>query len=430
MDRTFRRSPNIIIIVADDLGYGDLGCYGHPLVKSPNINRMAAEGIRFTDFYANSPVCSPSRAALLSGCYPERTGVSEIGDPLRKGVELIGTILKRANYATGLFGKWHLSGQYLPDECRSGRFPVDYGFDEFHGFMGGFIDYQNHLNSLGQLDWWNNRQPSYEAGYASDLLTRHTIRFIDKHLNKRPFFTCVALPEPHFPWMTPDDPEYYRKAHSHENFSSELNRLGPHEGTDRLEGVVRGMIEQMDRCVGRIMNHLLKNAATRDTLVFFTSDNGGIRAYQGRNHGKISNNGPLRGEKFELYEGGIRVPAIAWQPQVICPGVVSRQIATLMDLCPTALDIAGLLDHPTTANGQFDGVSLRPLLYEGLPLAERPIFWKYRDQQAVRFNDWKLVKRNDCVELFDLSSDIGEQYNLADEHPVRVKKWLRMLETN
>lgn len=428
MNGTSQKTSNIIVIIADDLGYGDLGCYGHPLVASPNLDRMAAGGIRFTDFYANSPVCSPSRAALLSGCYPERTGVMEIGDPLHDGVELIGAALKRADYATGYFGKWHVSGQYHSDECRNGLFPVDYGFDKFHGFMGGFIDYQNHLDSLGQLDWWHDRQPSHETGYASDLLTDHALRFIDSHLGKKPFYACIALPEPHFPWMTPDDPAYYRKGHIHENFCRELNRLGPHEGTERLEIVVRQMIGQMDRCVGQIIDHLEQKDADGDTLVFFSSDNGGIRAYQGRNHGKISNNGPLRGEKFDLYEGGIRVPAIAWQPQRINPGVTCTQVASLMDLFPTSLEIAGLLDHPAITDSQLDGVSLCPVLYQGQALADRAVFWRYRDQEAVRLDDWKLVKHTEHAELFNLSSDIGEQYNLAAEHPDKAEALLRLLQ--
>ncbi len=192
--------PNIVFIVADDLGYGDLGCYGNTAVSTPNLDRMAAEGIRFTEFYANGPMCSPTRAALLTGRYQQRVGVGSMQGHLFPDEITLGARLRDAGYATGYFGKWHVSGP-LNDESLRQRMPVDFGFDEFRGFMTGFIDFQNYLDGRGLLDWWHNRElVTDDEGYATHILTRHTLDFIrENHAAKRPFFAVLAIPDIHAP---------------------------------------------------------------------------------------------------------------------------------------------------------------------------------------------------------------------------------------
>jgi arylsulfatase A len=415
--------PNVVLIVADDLGYGDLGCYGNAAVKTPNLDRMAAEGMRFTDFYANSPMCSPTRAALLTGRYQQRVGVTKVGDVLNRGEIVIAQRLReQAGYATGYFGKWHVSGHYHDEPMRRERMPMDYGFDQFRGLMGGFIDFQNYLHDRGELDWWHQRElVTDDRGYATHILTDHAVNFIREHSGERPFFVVLAMPDIHFPWMTPDDPPYYQPGERMVNFDPERNRLGPHAGTDRLQAAVHRMIEETDRAAGRILDTLNQLAVAKDTLVFFVSDNGGILSYQGRYEGQISNNGPLRGEKITLYEGGIRVPAIAWRPGTVPAGVVTRERGMTFDLFPTLLELAGLETPPADCPHALDGISLVPLLHRGHPLPNRVLFWGFGNQRAVRQGKWKFLQRGSASPaLFDLQADPGESRNLADDHPERL----------
>jgi|GEM_PF-42802 len=422
--------PNIVLILADDLGYGDLSCYGNKKVRTPNLDRMAAEGMRFTDFYANGPMCSPTRAAMLTGRFQQRCGVPTVGRRMHEDSVLIPQRLRdEAGYATAMFGKWHLSGQRATQQGeQKQKMPMDYGFDLFRGFMGGFIDPVAHLDDFGQPDWWLNNEQIEEDGYGAHLLTRHAIDFMKQNAGKRPFFVYLSLPDIHFPWMTPDDQPYYKRGSRSINFAEELNRLGPHEGTPRLQAAVHRMIEETDKVTGWVLSALREMGIAENTLVLFTSDNGGIIGYNPRSKGQISDNGPLRGEKKYLYEGGIRVPAIAWQPGTVPSGVLTGVPAQTIDLFPTFLDMAGL--HPPAADTPFklDGITLLPLLHRGIMPEKRPLFWSFGKACAMRHGNWKLLKFGNRYELYDLSKDIGESRDVSAAYPELMNEMRPKLE--
>lgn len=421
--------PNIVLILADDLGYGDIGCYGNSRVSTPNLDRLAQEGLRFTDFHSNGAQCAPTRAALLTGRYQQRVGVYKVGGHLKEGEVVIAQRLKEAGYATAMFGKWHVSGHYMDETVRQSEMPIDYGFDEYRGLMGGFVDHAAHLTDTGTLDWWHNRELLEEEGYASHLMAGHAVDFIRENAGERPFFVYLALPDIHFPWMTPDDPPCYVKGRRHKNFDKEHNRLGPHEGTPELREAVEKMIESTDYCTGRIVDIIDELGLAENTLVFFTSDNGGYADYSRKDAGCISDMGPLKGQKGLLYEGGHRVPAIARRPGTIPAGGVSEETAITFDLFPTFLELAGLKPPAEDGPNALDGTSLVGLMQNGTPLPERTLFWEHKAQWAVRSGKWKAFFTGwRDPELYDLSEDLGETSDLAARYPERLdsmeKQWL------
>jgi len=413
------RAPNIVLILADDLGYADLGCYGNARVRTPNLDALAAEGVRFTDFHSNGTMCTPTRAALMTGRYQQRNGVDTVGDLLSTSAVTIARRLRDdAGYATGIFGKWHLSGhERLPEQYR-GRLPSDFGFDEFRGFMGGFIDYVSHRNPVGDRDWWHNDRIVEETGYASHLVVDHTTRFIRAHRD-RSFFVFLSFPDIHFPFMTPEDPPYFRAGEKYPKPGDPTHsRLGPHDGSPGLQRVVHRMIAEMDAGVGRVIETLKACGLERDTFVFFTSDNGGYIAYRGLNRGQISDMGPLRGQKTDLYEGGHRVPAIAWHPGRVPAGRTCDATTLTFDLHPTFLDLAGLNPPSPGRDDALDGISLLPLLHREAPLADRSVAWYFGKGRALRKGAWKLVRNGDAPpELYHLDEDIGETTNRMADHP-------------
>ncbi len=406
--------PNIILILIDDLGYGDIGCYGNTTNLTPNIDRLAEEGLKLTDFHSNGPMCTPTRAAMLTGMYQNRLGPMfegplsgktqyDKGMPLE--VETIAKLLKKAGYATGMFGKWHL-GYHEP------YMPVRQGFDEFAGLLAGDGDHHSHIDRWGREDWWHNDVLKMEVGYSVDLLTKHSIEFIAKN-HDRPFFLYLPHLAIHFPWQGPDDPLHRQKGISYEH-----DKWGIIEDRENVHPHVKAMIEAVDESTGRIMEALKRWDLDENTLVIFTSDNGGYIHY---NHlfENISSNGPLRGQKAEVYEGGHRVPFIARWPGHIEAGTVSDETAMTFDLFPTFAALAGIApskDQPV------DGVDLRPLLFGGEKLPDRTLFWKMDGDIAIRRGPWKLVKIGDQpFELYNLNDDIGEQNNLATGHEKSVK---------
>ncbi len=417
------RIPNIVLILADDLGYGDLGCYGNKKVRTPNIDRMAAEGMRFTDFHANGPMCSPTRAALLTGRYQQRVGVTRVGGVLKDGEIVLPSRLREAGYATGMFGKWHISGHNRDEKFYRERLPTRYGFDEFRGLMSGYVDFINHLTHQGRPDWWNGGQFVSEDGYASHLLVDHAIRFIRAH-RQRPFFVYLALPDIHFPFMTPEDRPHFEPGVTFNRIGDPAtSKLGPHDGSPELQKVVHRMIAELDIGIGRVVETLRNLGLEKNTLVFFTSDNGGYIHYGRTNFHQISDNGPLRGQKGELYEGGHRVPAIAWRPGVIRAGTVTDVTAMTFDLFPTFLQLAGLEEPPAASPNALDGISLLPLLHRQQPLPSRQLFWEHGGL-AMRDGDWKLLRArgNAPPELYFLKDDLGETTNLAEKHPEIVDR--------
>lgn len=399
--------PNIVLIVADDLGYGDLACYGNPATKSPHLDDLAAAGMRFTDFHANGPMCSPTRAALLTGLYQQRFGPRferALGGRAGKGGGLtldavtIAEELKRAGYATGMFGKWHLG--YEPPFL-----PTRQGFDEFRGLVSGDGDHHSHIDRSGGEDWWRNERIEMESGYTADLLTRHAVRFIERNKD-HPFFLYVPHLAIHFPWQGPDDPAH-RKVGA--DYARDKWGVIPDRGNVRPH--VEAMIESLDRSVGDIVAALKRNKLDHRTLLFFTSDNGGYLTY-GADFRNISSNGPLRGQKGDVFEGGHRVPAIACWPGKIEAGATTDATAMTMDLMPTLLELVDR--RPQRA---LDGISLRGLLLEQKPLPPRTLFWRMGGR-AARRGDWKLVwpLRGDPL-LFNLRDDLGESRDLAEKQP-------------
>ncbi len=412
-----RRRPNFILILADDLGYGDLGCYGHAHNQTPHLDQLAREGLRFTDFHANGPMCSPTRAALLTGLYQNRFGKPFEAALSAKSPEIglppeaitIPEILKQADYATGIYGKWHLG--YQPPNM-----PTHFGFDDFRGLLTGDGDHISHVSRSGAEDWYHNETIEMEEGYSSELITRHSIDFMRKNKDN-PFFLFVSHLIIHFPWQAPGE-------EAHRNVGTDywsLEKLGPHpEGAVRP--VVQKMVEALDDSVGAIMDALRELHLDENTFVLFLSDNGGYLDYQGRFQGEISSNAPMRGQKTDVWEGGHRVPAIAWWPGHIESGGVTHATAMTMDILPTCALLAGVAPPD-----RLDGVSLVSHLLEGAALPQRDLFWRIGDARAVRRGPWKLVLENGEPCLFNLADDIGEQHDIASRRPELVKDLLDAL---
>lgn len=403
------KRPNIILFLIDDLGYGDLGCYGNMKMSTPNIDKLAAEGIKFTDFHSNGPMCTPTRAALLTGKYQNRFGEKFEG-PLSgktqydQGLPLqaitIPEYLKEGGYATGMFGKWHLGYQepYLP---------TNQGFDEFVGLAAGDGDHHSHIDRWGREDWWQNEQKKMEEGYSVELITNHSKSFIERHKDE-PFFLYIAHLAIHFPWQGPEDPAHREAGSSYEDdkwgIIPDQNNVHPH---------VKAMVESVDNSVGEIMNVLKELNLVEKTLVVFTSDNGGYIHYNNQFH-NISSNGPLRGQKTEMYEGGHRVPFIARWPGKIKDGSISHETAMTFDLLPTFLEVAGIQQGNTLS---FDGIDLFQHLVDQTALPDRVLFWKMDDEIAVRQGPWKLVKLGDSpIELYNLDQDLIEAFDISKEN--------------
>ena len=403
--------PNIVFIVADDLGFADLGCYGGREAEfgpvSPVLDGLAAAGLKFTQGYANSPVCSPTRFALMTGRYQYRLrGAAE--EPINsksRGSATLGlppehptlpSLLRDAGYRTALIGKWHLG--YPPHFS-----PIKSGYQRFFGPMSGGVDYFSHRDSRGTHDLWQGEQEHREDGYLTDLITDRAVQWLGDVAGPaaggQPFFLSLHYTAPHWPWETRDD------AALAEEVKDNLFHL--HGGNIHR---YRKMIHQMDEGIGRVMAALRQAGVDRDTLVVFTSDNGGER---------FSDNWPLVGGKMDLTEGGIRVPWIAHWPAAIAPGGVSDQQCLTMDWSATMLAAAGVAadaDHP------LDGVSLLPVLHDPAATFERAMAWRmnHRGQRALRLGDWKYLQVDGHEYLFKLPDDERERANHAKREPERL----------
>ncbi|HZY17780.1 MAG TPA: sulfatase-like hydrolase/transferase [Ramlibacter sp.] len=402
------RAPNIIFIVADDLGFADLGCYGGRDADfgkvSPVLDRLAADGIRFTQGYANSPVCSPTRFALATARYQYRLrgGADEpIGSKTRGSTVLglpptqptVASLLKQAGYRTALIGKWHLGHPPAFGPLRS-------GYEEFFGPMSGGVDYWTHCSSTGQHDLWFGEQEQHEEGYLTDLLSRRAVDYVDRMAGQeQPFFLSLHYTAPHWPWETRDDAALAPQVKD--------NIFHLHGGSIHT---YRRMIHHMDEGIGWVVDALRRHGVERDTLLVFTSDNGGER---------FSDNWPLVGGKMDLTEGGIRVPWIAHWPATIPAGSTTAQHCMTMDWSATVLDAAGVAAHP---EHPLDGVSLLPVLRDPAHRFARTLYWrmKHRDQRALRDGDWKYLQVDGHEYLFDLSRDERERANLGRHDPARL----------
>ena len=390
------RGPNVVLIMTDDVGYGDIGVYGAPDVKTPNIDALARAGIRLTDFYANGATCTPTRTGLMTGRYQQRFGLEM---PLgaggaadrQRGLPSVGKslpmLLRNNGYATALVGKWHLG-------WKNEFSPGAHGFDYFFGFKAGFIDYYTHSNRAGETDLFENEKPVRVDGYMTDLITERSVSFIRQNAH-RPFFIDVAYNAAHWPYQVPDKPSIARDNARH---------LGPFDDSTSTRAEYVALLERADLGVGRILRTLDSLGLRQNTLVIFTNDNGGEW---------LSRNAPFFHHKGSVWEGGIRVPAILRWPGHIPPGKVSRQVGITMDL---TVSILAATKTPVPAGAGFEGIDLLPVLTGRSAEIERTLFWRVQGQQAVRSGEWKLVMDPRPM-LFNLRRDPGERTNVIGLHP-------------
>ena len=410
-----RKKPNIIFIMADDLGYGHPGCYGQEKIRTPHIDRLAAEGMRFTQCYAGAPVCAPSRSVLMTGMHGGHTSVrgNSGGIPLLDEDVTIGEILKNAGYTTGITGKWGLG------DAGTTGIPNRQGFDEFFGYL-----HQVHCHFYYPYYLWENEEkfllPGNEGGkqeqYTHDVIVEKSLEYIRVHKDDS-FFLYVPFTIPHTELLVPED--------SFREYEGQFPEPNPYiDARDHYADqpaprtTFAAMVSRMDRDVGRIMSLLKQLAIDENTIVFFTSDNGG-QGSGGPDLEFFHGNGPLRGSKGNLYEGGIRVPMIARWPGMIEAGAISDHVWAFYDVMPTLAELAGVEPPDST-----DGISAVPALL-GEDNAGRPqeththLYWEHpsRDSlmQAVRMGDWKAVRPDTGapLELYNLKNDIGEKQNAA-----------------
>jgi len=396
---------NLVFILADDLGFADLGCYGGRASVSPALDRMASQGLRFTDAYANSPVCSPTRVALMTGRYQYRlrAGADEPIASRARGSPALGlppehpslpSLLRDAGYATALVGKWHLG--YPPHFG-----PLKSGYAEFFGVLAGGVDYFTHSDPYGVHDLNEGEEEVHRKGYLTDLISERAVDFIERQRGaSAPFLLSVHYTAPHWPWETRAD----------EIESARVHKALPHLDGGSVE-TYRTMIRHMDEGIGAILDALGRAGADENTLVVFTSDNGGER---------FSDNWPLVGGKMDLLEGGIRVPLIARWPGRVPAGRVCGQLAITMDWAATFLHAAGVAPH---TDFPLDGISLLNVLQDPESAVERELFWrmKYRDQKAMRAGNWKYLSLEGNEFLFDLEKDARERANLGRREAARLE---------
>ena len=388
--------PNIIYIMTDDMGYGDLSGYGRKDYSTPNIDKLASQGIKFVNAYSAGPLCTPTRTAFMTGRYPAKTPVgllepltgnkNDTAFGLTSKYPSIATLMKAAGYQTVLIGKWHLGSL-------SQHSPAKNGFDYFFGFHSGANDYISHKGDKGKHDLYENDALVYPKGYLTDLFAQKAVEFI-KQKHYKPFFLTITFNAPHWPWQGPTDKPYedsvdYRKGGSPSIFAA--------------------MMKSLDDAVGSIMKTLDDEQLSKQTIVIFTNDNGGER---------YSDNGGLAKAKGTLWEGGIRVPAFVRWPGNIKPGQVTKQVAITMDWTQTILSAGGAKAHK---NFSLDGINLMPILTEKKKNVERICYWRTFQrikQNAIRAGDWKYLQDEKAEFLFNLVSDPGEKNDLKTKEKI------------
>ncbi len=437
-----KRQPNIVFIMADDLGYGHLGCYGQKHIRTPNIDRLAGEGMLFTQAYSGCTVCAPARCCLMTGLHSGHISVRGNGGgaSLRKEDVTVAELLRKCGYATGLFGKWGLGDSELGDTGMAGV-PNRKGFDEFFGYL-----HQLHAQFYYTTFLWDNDKkgslPKNADGnpgtYTPDLIMDRAVDFVQRHRDK-PFFLYLPVTIPHHEFIAPEETtKLYRGkfpetpvAHWRDNYAL------PREP----KATFAAMVTHLDKGVGRLMNVIADLGLDENTIVFFVSDNGGAEGPL-ENPAFFQANGPLRGYKRDMYEGGLRVPMIARFPGRIAPGTVSSHVTYFPDMLPTFLDLAGCAKATPK---QIDGLSIAPVLF-GKKNAKRHdfLYWETADYgrkppygmmpetliQAVRQGRWKAVKNGPdaAVELYDLASDMGEKNDLAKRRPKLARRLAEIMQ--
>jgi arylsulfatase A-like enzyme len=396
---------NFVFIVADDLGYADLGCYGGRVPVSPNLDRMARQGLRFTQGYSNSPVCSPTRFAMITGRYQywfrgaaeepmtaRFYGNAEVGLP--PSHPTLPSLLLAAGYRTALIGKWHLG--YPPHFG-----PLKSGYQQHIGPLSGGVSYFSHVDREGNPDLVRNGEPvNGEGRYLTDLLSDEAVAYVrERAADRQPFLLSLHYTAPHWPWETRGDGAA----------RPEVDADIRHKDGGSIH-IYQQMIREMDEGIGRLLDALEEAGLEEDTLVVFTSDNGGER---------FSDNWPLVGGKMDLTEGGIRVPYLVRWPKCVPAGSDTQQHVITMDWAVTMLDIAGVRPGPEVP---LDGLSMLPVLSDPAAPFDRSLYWrmKYRRQKALREGPWKYLAIDDHEYLFDLSRDERERANLAHREPGRL----------
>ena len=411
---TAAEKPNLVVLLCDDLGYGDLECYGHPRIKTPHLNELAKQGLRFTNCYAAAPVCSPSRAGLLTGRHPYRQGIRD-WIPENSGIYLaaseptIPKLLKSAGYATAHVGKWHLNGTLNGSEPT----PREHGFD--HWFSTQNNAAPSHHNPKNFV---RNGQPvGALSGYSSEIIISEALTWLKAVPTEQPFCLFVWFHAPHEPVATPSE------------------FVKPYGAVEDTKAIYEGSVAQVDHEVGRFLKALDERGASQNTLVFFTSDNGPEthNRYRGAQHSH-GTPGPLRGMKLHLYEGGCRVPGILRWPARLKAGQVSDEPIGSVDLLPTICELAGVT---RPENVEFDGASLVPVL-DGQPMARMvPLYWQYDraiggpNRYSLRDGAWKILSnaKRDRFELYDLAQDPSEKVDLANREPERLAELRKALES-
>jgi len=400
--------PNIVYIMADDLGYADLSCYGRREYKTPNVDSLAQHGIRFLQAYANSAVCSATRTALITGRYQYRLRVG-LEEPIRTANSQFGlppehptlpSILRKAGYGTTLIGKWHLG--FLPDYS-----PLKSGYDHFWGFRAGALDYFTHKNDGGKEDLWEDDVPIHQNGYLTDLLGDRAAKVITEYAKAgQPFLLSLHFNAPHWPWEGPMD----------EAESQRIRALVDRDGGSMK--TYAAMVTRLDAQVGRVLKALADNRIANDTIIVFTSDNGGER---------FADTWPFTGKKTELLEGGLRIPALVRWPGHIRPGSTTDQVAISMDWMPTFLAAAGAEPDPAYPP---DGINLLPQLTAGAVPVSRRLYWRYHfnSQHALRDGDMKYLKIAGNEFLFNVADDPLERANLKNRQPDVFKKMVQSYE--
>jgi arylsulfatase A-like enzyme len=392
------RPPNIVFILADDLGYADVSCYGRPDLSTPNIDRIAARGMRFLQGYANSAVCSATRTALITGRYQYRLRVG-LEEPIAGNANVglppehptLPSLLRKAGYSSTLVGKWHLG--VLPKFS-----PLKSGYDHFYGFRGGAVDYFSHVGGQGKEDLWDDDVLIDQVGYLTGLLGSRAVEVVNQQAKSgQTFMLSLHFSAPHWPWEAPGD----------EAESERLRQPGSGGLVDFDGGsqkTYQKMIEEMDRQIGRVLQALDANGLTENTIIVFTSDNGGER---------FADTWPFTGKKTELLEGGLRIPTLISWPARIPQGRTGEQVAISMDWMPTLLAAAGAEPDPSYPP---DGMNLLPILTNKVAPLSRKLFWRYKAnaQRAVRDGDYKFLKILDNTFLFNVVDDPLERGNLKD----------------
>ena len=431
-----KRKPNIVYILADDLGYAEVGCYGQKKIKTPNIDKIADQGMKFTQHYSGSPVCAPSRCTLMTGLHTghaqvrnnKQMGGSEgwqLGStkggqyPLAEGTVTLAGLLQKQGYVTGAYGKWGL-GQV----SNSGD-PAKQGFDHFYGYIcqrQAHTYYPNHLWRDGKVEWIPENEDGKEVTYSHDLIADEALKFIRKYKDQ-PFFCYVPFTIPRVAIQVPEDSLNEYKGKWEDPAYDGKKGYFPHP---HPRAGYAAMVTRMDGDVGRILDLLEKLGLEDDTLVIFSSDNGPT-FNGGSDSDFFESAGPLRGLKVSVYEGGVRVPFVAKWPGKIKPSTQSDHISAMWDVLPTCCDVAGA-DTPAG----IDGISMLPELIGKMNQQKKHdhLYWELGGQQAIRMGDYKAVRRNQGkVELYNLADDIGEKNDIADSKPTITAKMEKLFIT-